>query len=129
MNGNMTIDKCYNSGNVSVTGDNAYSGGITATATHTTTNSHNTGNITSKTSGQAGEITAQGTAGTGCTYLLKTSNANSNGATGMANMTNTMSLSNFVTLMNSYVTTNNANSSNTQLKTWKLQGSYPVFSN
>ena len=62
-------------------------------------------------------------AGTGCTYLRKTSNANANGATGVSNMTNTMSIYNFVTLMNNYVKEN----LNTQLKTWKVKNDCPVF--
>jgi len=67
--------------------------------------------------------------GTGCTYLIKETNANANGATGATNMADTMSMANFVTRMNEYVTNNNSNSLNTPLKTWKLQNGYPVFAN
>ena len=68
-------------------------------------------------------------AGTGCTYLTKEANANSKGATGVADMTSVMSMTNFIALMNNYVTTNNSNPSNTQLKIWKLQDGVPVFEN
>ncbi len=64
-----------------------------------------------------------------CTYLNKTSNVNSNGATGKDDMTDTMSLTNFVTLMNSYVAENNADSTKTKLRTWTLKDGVPVFSN
>ncbi|MBR6033812.1 MAG: hypothetical protein IKP28_03630 [Clostridia bacterium] len=66
-------------------------------------------------------------AGTGCTYLSKTSNANANGASGVENMTNTMSMYKFVEIMNNYVKDNNSNVSNTPLKKWKVQNDKPLF--
>jgi len=115
------ISYCYNSGDVSAPGYQV--AGIVANigqyASSVITYSHNTGNITGSTTG---EITDSRTSDTGCTYLIKTTNAlNVAGATGMTDMTNTMSISNFITLMNQYVTTNNSNPGNTQLKNWKLQ--------
>ena len=66
-------------------------------------------------------------AGTGCTYLRKTSNANANGATGVSNMTNTMSIYKFVEIMNNYVENNNSNVSNALLKKWKVKNDKPLF--
>ena len=38
-----------------------------------------------------------------------------------------MSVQNFVNLMNTYVAENNADSSKTKLKTWKVENGMPVF--
>lgn len=116
---------CYNSGDVAATGS-APAGGIAGYAA-TITNSHNTGKITGNNATYAGEIIGSGAVGTDCTYIKKASNANGNGATGVDNMTNTMSMSNFVNLMNAYVTENNSDHTKTQLKTWTLKDGLPVF--
>ncbi|MBR6033815.1 MAG: hypothetical protein IKP28_03645 [Clostridia bacterium] len=116
---------CYNSGNITGNTDANIVAGISGRNTNIT-NSHNTGNITAVDTSYAGEIITQGTAGTGCTYLIKTTNANSNGATGINDataMAETMSLSNFVNLMNTYVSENPS----LNLREWKLTGEYPTF--
>ena len=89
--------------------------------------SHNIGNVIGTNTGEI--IGSGGTAGTGCTYLTKVTNANANGATGVADMTETMSMANFVARMNQYVATNNADNTKPQLKMWTLSNGYPVFSN
>ena len=107
-----SVSYCYNTG--TITGTSPV-GGI-AGANASTTNCHNTGAVTGTDTSLTGEIVGYGTLGTGCTY-----------GTGVA--AGTMEMSNFVTRMNEYVTTNNSNPSNTPLKTWKLENGYPVFVN
>ena len=60
-------------------------------------------------------------------FLIKETNANNNGAEGVDDLTEVMSMSNFLNLINSYVTTNNTDSTKTKLKTWKLENGKPVF--
>ena len=114
-----TISYCYNTGNITGT----YPVGGIAGAFATITQSHNTGTVASTNSSLVGEIIGQSNSGSseqivgeGCTY-----------GTGVA--AGTMDMSNFVTRMNEYVTTNNSNPSHTPLKTWKLENGYPVFVN
>ncbi len=121
------ISYCYNSGNI-VANSPAWVGGIAA-GSCAVRYSHNTGDIAGPDSSVVGEIIGYNNAEEGCTYLIKSNNANANGATGVSNMTNTMSMSNFITLMNNYVTENNSNTYNWSLKTWKLENGHPVFTN
>lgn len=123
---------CYNSGNVYAKGGNA--GGIIGYGYYQELNEcHNTGDITvpeeKNNSSYVGELVGGSTSKTfvNCTFLKKTTNANDNGATPKEDMTETMSIQNFATLMNSYVTTNNTDSTKTHLKTWKLENGLPVF--
>ena len=123
---------CYNSGNVYAKGGNA--GGIIGYGYYQELNEcHNTGDITvpeeKNNSSYVGELVGGSTSKTfvNCTFLKKTTNANDNGATPKEDMTETMSIQNFVTLMNSYVTTNNTDTTKTHLKTWKLENGLPVF--
>ena len=131
---------CYNSGNLK--GKYGNVGGIAGYSRENAlfTNCHNTGNIESDPTSTAssrnylGEIHGAYESSWGtfnnCTYLTKTTNANPNGATGksQSEMNATMSMQNFVTLMNQYVSTNNSNPENEKLKTWKLKNGHPVFS-
>ncbi|MBR6033312.1 MAG: hypothetical protein IKP28_00935 [Clostridia bacterium] len=124
---------CYNTGDV--TGDIV--GGVLGFGYNVkVSDCHNTGLITGTRANRpdlCGEISGYyydgGNYYTGNTYLIKTSNVTSHGGSAVADMTSTMSMSNFVTLMNNYAETNNSNSSNTKLKTWKLENGYPVFAN
>jgi len=109
-------------------------GGIVSTGGNIT-NCHNTGTIIGENSSYVGEITGVSTVDDTNDYLLKTDNdgnsinANANGAKGktQAEMDEIMSVQNFVNLMNTYVAENNADSSKTKLKTWKLENGMPVF--
>ena len=83
----------------------------------TLANCHNMGNIT--VSNNAGEIYgfAYGNISlTYCTYLTKTSNADSNGATGVSSMSETELVNDCITQMNIYVN----NNAGLKLKEWKL---------
>ena len=126
---NGTIDNCYNSGTIT-TGVSYPAGGI-ASYSATITNSHNSGNIIGVDSSKLGEIIGEGNADNTNNYLIKDNNAsNISNAVGktQSQMNEIMSVQSFVDLMNSYVTTNNADSSKTKLKTWTLANGFPVFS-
>ena len=127
------LDNCYNIGTIKEI-QGAPIGGILGYGS-TTTNCHNTGTIIGKNSSYVGEITGGSTVDDTNDYLLKTDNegnsinANANGATGktQAEMDEIMSVQGFVNLMNTYVAENNADSSKTKLKTWKIENGFPVF--
>ena len=132
------LTNCYNSGNIFA--NNGSVGGIVGSLNYKSnskfSNCHNTGNISSDSTSTSsyrdhlGEIhggSSNSIIVENCTYLTKDSNVNANGATGVSDMTETMSMSNFVSLMNSYVTENNSDSTKTKLKTWKLENGNPVF--
>lgn len=133
---NSNFLNCYNMGNIYA--KDGCAGGINGEAGSNSIflNCHNTGSIasdpTSTNSGRTklGEIYGlyySSATVENCTFLNKETNANSNGATGKDNMDDTMSLSNFVTLMNSYVTENNNDPTKEKLNTWTLKDGVPVF--
>lgn len=129
---NETVKDCYNSGNISSSSSTSGACGIiTSKKTSVTiTNCHNTGNI-SGTASKSGEIVSTGTVDNTNNYEVKDSNTNANGAIGKtkSEMDEIMSVQNFLNLMNSYVSENNADSTKTKLKTWKLENELPVFDN
>ena len=125
-----SIDNCYNSGTIT-TGATIQAGGIAAVSA-TITNSHNSGNIIGVDSSKLGEIIGAGNVDNTNNYLIKDNNAtNISNAVGktQAQMNEIMSVQSFVDLMNSYVTTNNADSTKTKLKTWTVESGFPVFAN
>ncbi len=115
---------CYNTGNV--TGENAPTSGVVGYS-GTATNCYNTGNIEGTASQLLYEINMSTVKD--CAYLLKTTNAQANGAVGKteAEMNEIMDLQKFVDLMNQKVEENNSNASNTKWKKWKLANGVPVF--
>ena len=134
--GSATIKDCYNAGTIETKSSNNV-GGIGGTGS-TVTNSHNVGTVIGNAPEKAGEITtasASGSVDNTNDYLIKTDelgnslNANANGATGKekSEMDEIMSVQNFVNVMNTYVAENNADSSKTKLKTWKVENGFPVF--
>ena len=129
-----TVNNCFNSGTITVTGNNPV-GGIVSYGGNIT-NCHNIGNIIGLSSQLCGEIIGAGSdVETSNNYLIKTDennnslNANPKGAIGksQAEMDEIMSVENFVNLMNSYVEENNADSTKTPLKRWKVENGMPVF--
>ena len=114
---------CYNTGKI--TGGNAPTGGISATGT--TTNCHNTGDILGSVTQLMYEVGSYNKEK--CNYLKKSTNAQANGAEGKteAEMKEIMDLQKFVDLMNQKVEENNSNASNTKWKKWKLANGVPVF--
>lgn len=134
-NGPICIN-CYNSGDI--TAENGYVGGIAGYYySANMKNCHNAGNIIvnaeSSNANQRGEIGGYESYNNptveDCTFLTRDNNANNNGATSKSQteMNEIMSIQNFITLMNSYVTDNNADSTKTKLKTWKVENDMPVF--
>jgi hypothetical protein len=124
----VLMSKCYNKG--TITSD--YSGGIIGKFDGTTmsiSDCHNIGDVKESTSStNVGEIIGYGTATvTDCTYLKKDSNANANGATGVKDISVTMSVTNFIKLMNDVVTENNKSEDNVKLYSWKEENGLPVF--
>lgn len=140
---------CYNKGDV--TGDNV-SGGIIGSGT-TTTNCYNIGNIIGRyqvggiigsggnckatecyNSGNIGPTTsalfeiANGTL-TNAYYQIKATNANTTNCTGLTEteMNKKMALTNFLSILNQKVQENNADSTNTQLKKWKIDNNTLMF--
>ena len=83
------------------------------------------------TASKSGEIVSSGTVDNTNNYLEKENNANANGAVAktQSEMDEIMSVQSFINLMNSYVSTNNSDSSKTKLKTWKVdeETNLPVF--
>lgn len=122
-----TASKCFNKGTIK-TSANVPVGGIVGLG-GTITYSHNTGNIFGLQSAIVGEIIGAGSVNSTNDFLEKENNANANGATSktQSEMDETMSIQNFVNLMNSYVSENNADSTKTKLKTWKVENGLPVF--
>ena len=124
-----SITNCFNSGKVEVQGDSSPVGGIIATINGgSITYCHNTGTVVGGSIN--GEIHSYIQVDNTNDYLKKDINAttfkNAVGKT-QAEMDEIMSVENFVNLMNSYVQENNADSSKTKLKTWKLENGFPVF--
>jgi hypothetical protein len=99
-----TITNCYNTGNIE--GSIAPVGGIVGLVSSgiSISNCHNNGNVSNNNSTYAGEIMGDSsyntTVGTDCTYLSKDVNANANGALGVDDMTEIMSVKNFQKLLN-----------------------------
>ena len=124
-----SITKCFNSGKVEVKGDSNPVGGITGGINGgSITYCHNTGSVIGGSIN--GEIHPYLQVDNTNDYLKKDVNAttykNAVEKT-QAEMDEIMSVQNFVNLMNSYVTGNNADSTKTELKTWKVENELPVF--
>lgn len=96
-----TIENCYNKGNIEC---GNLAGGIVGSGPQSLTNCYNTGNVTSPYSN----------------YVFPISGSTLNVGEGCAYGANAISLSDFITRLNNYVVTNNSNSSNIQLKEWRL---------
>lgn len=133
------VTNCFNSGAIVSQNSSYPSSGI---ASFVTTNRkiefcHNKGSIVNSDANKAGEIVYNGNVNSNNDYLIKKDddgnniNANANGATAKTQeeMDEIMSVQNFLNLMNSYVSENNADSTKTKLKTWKLENELPVFDN
>lgn len=127
---------CYNSGNVSA--DDGFAGGIVGHSYVATFDKcNNTGDIKVSSEGSYATYTGEivGTDSNvnitveNCTFLQKITNANDNGAIpkSQTEMDGIMSIQSLVNLMNSYVIENNADSTKTKLKTWKVENGLPVF--
>lgn len=118
------VTNCYNTGDV--TGKSSPTGGI-AGYSSSITGCYNSGKVSGNNSYIVGEITYSTT--TGNYYQIRDVNAKADGATGKteAEMKELMAMQKFIDLMNSYVSTNNANSSNDQLLEWKMENGLPVF--
>lgn len=152
-NGSANLNNCYNIGNVKAS---VLASGVSASESGTCTNCYNKGNVstTSNWATAAGigiygscincynsgkmqgpsyyslyEI-ANATLNN-CYYLNRNdgTNVNANGAIAksQSEMNVLMKLDDFISLMNSYVSTNNSNSSNVQLKTWKYEDNIISF--
>jgi hypothetical protein len=128
--GVVLFSNCYNSGHIETPADEGYPvGGILGYGPHATfANCHNSGDIvhTGETI-RFGEIVATGSCGSDCTYLIKENNANANGARGVTDITDTMSMSNFVSTLNDFVAENNSDVNNVKLHSWTLSNGKLVF--
>lgn len=117
------ISNCYNSGNI--VGTNAPVGGISG-ANGAITYCYNVGDISGgNNNSNIGEIIGYGSTDNTCKYLKKSSNANHNGAKDEDDMSSIMSIANYISLINTYVTNNNLDNTKIKLKTWKSENELP----
>ncbi len=126
---NSAITKCFNTGIIK-TNASVSAGGIVGIG-GTITSSNNVGDVIGEQSAIVGEIVGSGSVNNTNYYLSKDNNANANGATqkSQTEMSEIMSVQNFVILMNSYVVENNSDPTKTKLRTWTVENGYPVFAN
>lgn len=133
------VENCYNSGEIGQLKENVGSyliGGILSSLSSdsTITNCHNTGRImvSPTTHPTIGEIVGDGNVGADCTYLIREKNALDKGATGktkdeMLDISEIMSIQNFVNTINTQIRENNKNPDNVQLCEWTVKDGQPVL--